>query len=1095
MCNRNAGRTRYFYTGDQVGFLNFTGDYGFASGGPPGSGLAAGTTQGVFFPNTLNRRPWQNDDAVFNDTLLDICYPNIDIQWIADIQFKGGAVFHVSDRAFYVNDKDGNSIFYDARAEKPPAINVDLGEWLSPAYKVSDMILDLNNRDGFFNPYLPFGDLYEQWSNASVTIKIGIGEDFNNYFTLFQGNISIQEGITSTRDTLEIKAFDKMDIDQIPIPPNVFDTQSYPTIDPNFSGKNVPLIYGDWTENVQPWGNLPAVCINATDTNNPTFDFKVSDLSLQSIPKAFLHRGDRNAATVAGPIPFDMSTVTLNLASGQFSVPKGVDVFQTQFVLASNLEAGPSTTTNLIGAKDGTVDFVALGIQAGDQVLVTSTNTYYTISSVSTPQLTISGTLTVADAFLVLTKKYTFLDNDKISVTCTGKNLNLVSTTAVASISKLIINPQSISVGYNGTYWISDNATQKIYNVDFRNNILSSFAFSAINPAITHVSGISASVNGMLWIVDSDAAQIYNIDPISVGVGFTFNTSDVIGIGTVLPSIADTAVQPDSRLWIVDQASGNFYLIDNPASAPNNTPTVVRSFNKSAFDSSATNITGLGYDSVNNQLLVTDRTNNKFYRIDAVSGMLVTQTPNSVFDPNATFVTSVSVAQDGTLFFIDAGLLNVYDYNDASYASVNPCFIARDLLQNFGGHTYDEFDLSWNNTARQLSTYKCRASITDNITEVTYIYALLQQYNIAFSLKFQKFSLFWINFNNFVTTGKATQEKDLQDATFAPAKEISQYFNSATTTYAKDTFQNTTTTSDTYYSLAGIAEAGKEINKAFTTPNLYRRQEVDALLPLMVRLAVPEPEFVTCTFGFRLIRSQIQDFLSLTFDGFVDLQTGKKVSGRRFNQVPCMIRKISFDLTTMTVGMKLWSLGNTQFNGYTPPGATVGGQGDTIVLTAAGRFGRISPIGNVTASSGTTITLANYLGQNAQTRTDLTGALTWLPGYTVDVIDASTRNVLQTLTIHSVSGAVVTFVEPVTATVLNTVLDSDGFLSSGSFLQYASYQSSTALQKAKFGFFSNPTAGYPTTGTQELADQKAGVESFPDGGLPYVLYPDGFNPS
>mgnify|MGYP001432780788 CR=1 FL=1 len=37
------GTTRWSYTGNQVGDLNHTGDFNFASGGPDGSGIAAGT--------------------------------------------------------------------------------------------------------------------------------------------------------------------------------------------------------------------------------------------------------------------------------------------------------------------------------------------------------------------------------------------------------------------------------------------------------------------------------------------------------------------------------------------------------------------------------------------------------------------------------------------------------------------------------------------------------------------------------------------------------------------------------------------------------------------------------------------------------------------------------------------------------------------------------------------------------------------------------------------------------------------------------------------------------------------------------------------
>jgi hypothetical protein len=114
-------------------------------------------------------------------------------------------------------------------------------------------------------------------------------------------------------------------------------------------------------------------------------------------------------------------------------------------------------------------------------------------------------------------------------------------------------------------------------------------------------------------------------------------------------------------------------------------------------------------------------------------------------------------------------------------------------------------------------------------------------------------------------------------------------------------------------------------------------------VPLHVRLAAPEPEFIDVTFGFRVLRTQIHDFLALTFDEAQSL-TPKK-SGRRFTNVPCMVRKIVYDLEAMTVTMHLWSLGNTSFEGNTVQGVAIGGEGDKILLSTVGAKARsVQPV-------------------------------------------------------------------------------------------------------------------------------------------------------
>lgn len=1086
------GKTRWYYTGNQVGYLNHTGYYNFVAGGPAGSGLSAGTTVPLNFAPPLSRRPWLRDNAKFNQDLLDACYPTIELQWFAEIELEPGVLFRVSDKSFYVQDKDGVAHFYDARAEQAPKINVDLGEWLQPQYQISNLSLQLNNRDGFFNPYLPHGLKYKMWTNAKITIKVGFGEKYENYLTLFEGYPTEKKGLTSNRDSIMIEAYDKLDLDQIPIPPNVFSTDSFPDVDSQYEGKAIPLIYGDWTEETVDWGNLIGVCTNALDDLTDQFIFKVSDIAMESIDEVWLHRGKRKEGEPDGPVRVDISLLVLQPEQGRFIIPKGVEVLENEIANGDSISAGVGSGLNLIAAPDVNTNFIAKKIQTNDRVLNRRTNEYAVISSVNNTTMTTSGgvTFTEGDELIVLTRQYVFIESDKLTVKGKGKNLNLLSVNRLSDIDELLIKPTAISIDFDSTYWLVDDDTQKLYHTTFDNEILKEILYSDIDPAITSISSIDVTNDNKIWFTDPVQSRIYRYNLDTNDVGLNILTGTITGMSGDLDNIQGITVKSDNNFWIVDATSGDFYEI-NAFAAVN--PFIVNQFNKSVFDATATEILDLSYDEVNSELVVIDRFNNKWYRLTAPTGTLTASHSLSLLGPNVNFVTGVSVAQDGTLFFVDQGSLSVYNYFELDDASTNPAVIARDLLQKFGGHTFEEFDLSWNDTARQLADYKCRAAIDSKDKLIEYISKLLQQYNVAFFVKFSKFALFWIEFNNFRTDGKLVTEKDIKDTTFAPGKETDQYFNSASARYGYSPSAGDTKTSDTYVSPAGISFAGKEVTRKLDMPNLYRREDLDRIIPLMVRLSVPEPEFVQVTYGFRLIRTQIQDFENVWFDGDVNCRTGVKGSGRRYNHIPVMVRKISYDLKEMSTQMKLWSLGTTAFAGFTPVGRTVGGYLDPVVLSNIGRAAKIAPIGTITGNPGVNqLTLQDVLGANAETRTATSTSFAWQHGYKVSIIDGATKEILETLTIDSVSGDTITFLEDIQTVITPTLKNVAGFITGGHFLEYAGYDDLIVEQRGFYGSFTRPLTNYPTSRTQEIEEQRGGQHAFADGGAPYILYPIGF---
>lgn len=1088
----NAGKRKSIYTGNQVGWFNFTGLYNYTAGGPDGSGLAAGTTVVKFIPNGTNRRPWLRQDAQFDDKLLDACWPTIGMQWFVEITLEPGVVFRVSNTAFYVQDEEGLNRFVDARVERPPSISVTVGEWLNPNYEVSDASLTLNNRDGYYNPWLPLGDDYRQWSGAEVKVFIGFGEKRSNYFTLFEGQITTKQGLSTTRDSIEIKAYDKLDLDEVPMPPRVYSIDNFPDIDLDSGGKPIPLIYGDWTDDVANNGSVNATCLNAGDDDAVAYIFKVSDIELESLDAIYLHRGKRKEGEPGGAISMELAAVTIDLPNGQFAVPKGLDVLDSEISYADNSTAGVGSGLNLITATDASVDFVAQKVQPGDRVIKRSTGQVASVSLVTTTQLALTGgvTFTESDEYVVLTRKYAFVRGDKVTVKCKGKPLHVQSVDRITDISSTFTKPNAISVGVDYSYWLADDNTQKIYNITFEDVIVKDIDYADIDPALTTVSSISIASDNNIWIVGSGIPAIYRYNHEADVLGLTILTVDIVGIATPLLTLQGVAAQSNNKFWIVDQASGDFFEVD-PFSAVQ--PFVTRSFNISDFEPTATEILDLSVDEVNDQLVTVDRFTNMFYRVEA-DGTLIQATDLTELASNVAFVTGVSVAQDASLFFVDRGTLTIYNYNEQSDASTNPAFIARDLMQKFGGHNFGHFDLTWNDTARQLQDIKCRVSFDKTANLVTFVNKLLNQYNVVFHLRFGRLALFWIEFNNFRANGKFVGEKDIKDGSFKPTKEMNQYFNSATATYNLRPFTGNSSRSDTYVSPAAVTFAGKEVNRILDMPNVYKREDLDRLMPLFVKLSAPEPEFVDVVFGFRIIRSQMQDFLQLHFDGDVNCITGRKESGRRYDHVPCMVRKLAYDLGPMTVSMKVWSLGNTAFGDYFPVGKNVGGQYDTIVLSNLGRLGRVSPIGTILSagSEANSIVVEDVGGLDAANRQNSLSGKTWETNYLVDIVDGTTKEILQTLTVISTTGGEIFFNEDVTVSLTPTVKNIAGFITGGHYLQYSEYPNLINAQKQIYASFSRPTNNYPTTRTQELEEQRAGEHGFDDGGLPYVLYPIAF---
>lgn len=1093
-CNKK-GETRYFYTGNQVGWLNFVGDMNYVAGGPPGSGISAGLLVPVYFPPPQSREPWNAAGAVLNQKLLDASYPDIELNWAIEIKLKEN-IFRVSNKNLYIEDDDGAPRFYEARISKAPSMTTTLGEWLNPNFEIGDLKFTLNNRDGRYNPFLPQGNQYTQWVNAEVSVMVGIGEMRSNYFELFNGFVTAKQGLTTTEDSITLKCYDRFDNDEIPIPPIVFTSINFPDIQDGVSGKGVPLVYGDWTVDVGDFGEVPAYCLNAFEVNPSTYIFKVSINSLSSIEDIYLHRGDRKADTPDGAIRLADAAVTLDLPNGQFAVPAAViDTLEDIYVVFDKGNSGLGSGVNLITSDKPTTNFLLKGIKIGDVVIKTSTSERATISVVTNNQLQFVSGISFAegDEYTVITTQFTFYKSDKISVKCKGKSVKNISVNRLADFGLGASVPVGLSVDLDGSYWFADNDAQKVYKVTFTNVIIESIDYADIDAGITEITGLSIQTDNTLWIFDGPTSTVYRYIVASGEVGLSFPTTAVIGLLAPLTAGAGLTIDTAQSLYLVDNADGNFYKID-PFASP--APTLLASWSRTAFDALAIETLDLSADVNLGELALIDRQTGKFYRINSTTGAPISEF--SMLDEvneDMTFVVGVSIAQDATVFFLNRADRTLRNYNEFPDSENNPGFIARDIIQGYTGKVSTDFDLIWNQMCREdLSQFRARLYLDEKTTIITAMSKFLQQFNTALFVRFGKYAIFHIAFQNFQANGEIIREGDIKLDSFSPSKEYNQYFNSAFANYSKLPFSGKTTVSDTYVSPAGIAAAdGKEISKKFDLAWVYRRADMDKLMPLFVRLAAAEPEFIDVVITWRRLFTQLMDFFRIDFDAEVDCLTGLKHGGRRFNLVPAFVRQIDPNLEDMTLKMKLWSLGTTSFGDYITNGP--GGEFDPIVLTNLGTVGYISPTGTITASGVDTLTLEDVDGVDAETRTALIVGLAWKPGYNVAVVDGATHEILELLEIESVLGQVITFTTNIVTTIVPTSKNLAGFTTGGHYLRYCDYVDSTALQKSHYSHYGAPTASYPASSAQEIEEQRAGTHNFPDARIPYILYPLAFVPA
>jgi hypothetical protein len=168
-------------------------------------------------------------------------------------------LIRVSDRNIFVGAR-----FYEARTIIP-VVQRTVGEWLRPTIEFGSLQLELNNVDKRYSGMLPGGDNYSGQINKRVQIKLGLRDVESTYFTIFDGYVTETGGFKRNISAVRYVSRDRFDRLNVKFPPDTFKLADYPKISDTVLGLSKPVIYGDYSTDVETEGNIPAQTVNGRD--------------------------------------------------------------------------------------------------------------------------------------------------------------------------------------------------------------------------------------------------------------------------------------------------------------------------------------------------------------------------------------------------------------------------------------------------------------------------------------------------------------------------------------------------------------------------------------------------------------------------------------------------------------------------------------------------------------------------------------------------------------------------------------------------------------------------------------------------------------
>ena len=246
--------------------------------------------------------------------------PNSSIQdWrqLVEISLTGKTLRFARDPVTF---SDGT--VYDGRLLSMSSMTLSAGQLLDPRVTMPSLTLDLDNADSGISDLM---ELYE-WSNKSVTVKIGQGTTAADYTTVFIGTILFPGGITFDDTTARIDLDDERMKDEKVLPTSKFSAGTYSNVEEKSKNFPIPIIYGDWRTSAGGGEKVPCYCINTTNRT-----FKIAAHAIKSIEAVYKNG---SAATLT----------STDLSTAQFVMDDAYD--ETTDTVTANIQGATHNGTS-----------------------------------------------------------------------------------------------------------------------------------------------------------------------------------------------------------------------------------------------------------------------------------------------------------------------------------------------------------------------------------------------------------------------------------------------------------------------------------------------------------------------------------------------------------------------------------------------------------------------------------------------------------------------------------------------------------------------------------------------------------------------------
>ena len=196
-----------------------------------------------------------------------------DWRQLVEIALTGKTLYYARDPVTF---DDGT--VYDGRLLSMSSMTLSAGQLLDPRVTMPSLTLNLDNSDSGISDLM---ESYE-WSNKSVTVKIGQGTAAADYTTVFVGTILFPGGIQFDDTVAHIELDDERMKDEKVLPTNKFFVSTYANVEEKSKNLPIPLIYGDWRTTAGGGEKVPCYCINTTNRT-----FKIASHAIKQIEAVY----------------------------------------------------------------------------------------------------------------------------------------------------------------------------------------------------------------------------------------------------------------------------------------------------------------------------------------------------------------------------------------------------------------------------------------------------------------------------------------------------------------------------------------------------------------------------------------------------------------------------------------------------------------------------------------------------------------------------------------------------------------------------------------------------------------------------------------